>query len=131
MSLDKTLRSGLMIALGAGAFALATPAAADVVVKSSGPSAKTFPVGKKLKSTTRITLRAGDTVTILGKSGTRILRGAGTYRVGARGRSTKATFANVTRSRSRSRPGVARAGTIDDPFAPNMWYVDVTKSGKV
>lgn len=131
MSLDKTLRSGLITAIGAGAFALAAPAAADVIVKSSGPSAKTFPVGKKLKSTARITLKAGDTVTILGKSGTRILKGAGTYRVGGRGASTRVKFADVTRNRSRARPGVARAGTAEDPFAPNIWFVDVTKSGKM
>jgi hypothetical protein len=131
MSLAKTLRSGLIAAFGTGAFALAAPAAADVVVKSSGPSAKAFPVGKKLKSTERITLKAGDTVTILGKNGTRVLRGAGRYRVGARGKAKPAAFANLTRSRSQARTGAARTGGSDKVLSPNLWYVDVTKSGKM
>lgn len=131
MSLDKTIRTGLIAAFGASAFALAAPAAADVVVKSSGPSAKTFPVGKKLKSTQRITLKAGDTVTILGKGGTRVLKGAGTYRVGARGKTTRVAFSDLTRNRSQARTGSARTGGSEDVISPNLWYVDVTKSGKI
>lgn len=132
MSLAKILKSSALIAFGAGAFALAAPAAAGTVVKSSGPSAKSFPVGKKLKDTSRITLKAGDTVTILGSGGTRVLKGAGTYRVGARGKSTRLRFANLAgnRSANRVRTGAARAGS-GEALSPNLWYVDVTKSGKM
>ncbi len=130
MSLAKTIKSSVVIALGAGAFALAAPAAAGTVVKSSGPSAKAFPVGKKLKDTARITLKAGDTVTILSAGGTRVLKGAGTYRVGARGKSTRQRFSNLTRSRTQTRGGVARGGE-GEVLSPNLWYVDVNKSGKI
>lgn len=130
MSLAKNVRNGVIAAIGVSALALAAPAAAGVVVKSSGPSASTFPVGKKMKDNDRITLKAGDTVTVLTSSGTRVLKGAGTYRVGARGKSTRVRFANLTRDRSRARTGAARAGS-GEKRSPNLWFVDVTKSGNV
>lgn len=132
MTLARTMRTGLLAALSASAIALAAPAAAGVVVKSSGPSASTFPVGKKMKDTDKITLKAGDTVTILTSGGTKVLKGAGTYRVGARGVKTRQRFASLTRSRSTRdvKTGVARTGS-GEVRSPNLWYVDVTKSGKV
>lgn len=132
MSLAKKFSAGLIAAIGAGAFAIATPATAGVIVKSSGPSSADFPVGKKLKDTDRITLKAGDIVTVLGSSGTRVLKGAGTYRAGGRGKKTRARFSDLTRSVSanRFRTGTARTGS-QDVRSPNIWYVDVTKSGKM
>ncbi len=132
MSLAKALRIAAAATLGASALAIAAPAAAGVVVKSSGPSASTFPVGKKMKDTDRITLKAGDSVTILTSGGTRVLKGAGTYRVGARGTKTRQRFASLTRTRTARnvRTGAARTGS-GEARSPNLWFVDVTKSGKV
>ena len=125
-------------ALIAGAMLAATGLAASaaqagVVIASSGPSAAQFPKGKKLADTDRITLKAGDSVTILDAAGTRVLKGAGTYRVGARGEDKRSTFAVLTRQRAaqRVRTGAVRAGETGGPIlSPNLWYVDVSKSGK-
>jgi hypothetical protein len=121
------------LALGAAGL-VATAAQAGVVIASSGPSAAQFPKGKKLADTDRITLKDGDSVTVLDSSGTRVLSGAGTYRVGGRGDDKRSTFAVLTRQRAaqRVRTGAVRAGTTSGPImSPNLWYVDVSKSGKV
>lgn len=113
------------------ALALPGSALAGVVVASSGPSAASFPPGKKLPDDAKITLKAADSVTILDAKGSRVLRGAGTFTVGAPGMVTKASnFAVLTRQRSASR---VRTGTIrgedGKPLSPNLWYVDLSRSG--
>lgn len=121
------------LALGTAGI-VATAAQAGVVIASSGPSAAQFPKGKKLADTDRITLKDGDSVTILDAAGTRVLSGAGTHRVGARGSDKRSTFAVLTRQRAaqRVRTGAVRAGETAGPIlSPNLWYVDVSKSGKV
>lgn len=130
MYLARTSIAGLACA---AAIAIAAPALAGVVVKSSGPSAAKYPTGKKLGDNDRITLKEGDSVTILGAGGTRVLKGAGTYRVGARGAPTRLRFAQLTRQRSarRVRTGAVRSGTGIAVHSPNLWYVDVTRSGPV
>lgn len=122
---------------GAAALALALPAVAEaaIVVASSGPSAATYPVGKKLDNAGTITLRAGDTLTVLDGKGTRVLRGAGTFPVAAAaGTPAKgATFAVLTMQRSaqRVRTGAVRTGVGGDaPASPNLWFIDVSKPGK-
>jgi len=122
---------------GAAAMALALPAVAEaaIVVASSGPSASAYPVGKKLDDAGTITLRAGDTLTVLDVKGTRVLRGAGTFPVAAAaGTPAKgATFAVLTMQRSaqRVRTGAVRTGVGGDaPASPNLWFIDVTKPGK-
>ena len=109
---------------------IAAPAMAGVVVKSSGPSATDYPVGKKLDDAGTVTLREGDTLTVLTGTGTRVLRGPGTHRVGARGESKRTAFAMLTRQRSgaRVRTGAVRggAGEAAKPVNPNLWNVDVT-----
>lgn len=118
--------------IGAAAVAIATPAMAGVVVKSSGPSAGEYPVGKKVGDNDRITLRNGDEVTVLNNSGTRVLRGPGTFRAGARGAQTRTRFAQLTRQNTalRVRTGAIRAGD-QEVTNPNLYYVDVTKSGNM
>lgn len=125
------------LALGAATIAIATPQAAQagVVVASSGPSSATYPAGKKLKDTDRITLRAGDSVTVLDSRGTRVISGAGTHVVGARGTSRASTFASLTRRNSgrRARTGAVRSGRTSGPSTPaaNIWNVDVSQGGNV
>ena len=120
------------LTIAAAAIGLAAPALAGVVVKSSGPSAGEYPVGKKVGDNDRITLREGDQVTVLNSSGTRVLRGPGTYRAGARGAATRVRFSQLTRqgAASRVRTGAARAGE-GEIRSPNLWYVDVTRAGRL
>lgn len=119
------------IAALAGAIA-AAPVVAGVVVKSSGPSASTYPVGKKLDDAGSVTLREGDSLTVLTGTGTRVLRGPGTHRIGERGKSKRTAFAMLTRQRSgaRVRTGAVRSGTgaATVPVNPSLWNVDVTKA---
>lgn len=121
--------------LAGAAVVMATAAQAGVVVKSSGPSAGQYPVGKKLDDAESVVLKDGDTLTVLTNGGTRVLRGPGTQRVGARGVSKRTAFAMLTRQQSgaRVRTGAVRGGTTGEtaPINPSLWNVDVSKSGKV
>lgn len=113
------------------ALALPGSAMAGIVIASSGPSAASFPPGTKLPDDTKITLKPADSVTILDSKGTRVLHGGGTFAVGAPGTvSRSATFVALTRERSaqRVRTGAVR-GPNGKPVSPNLWYVDLTKSG--
>ena len=126
----RAIAIGLALA-GAG---LAGAAQAGVVVKSSGPSAGQYPPGKKLDDNARITLKNGDSVTVLTTTGTRVIRGPGSHRVGERGASKRSTFAVLTRQRSsqRVRTGAVR-GTgsgLAGLSSPNLWYVDISQSGR-
>jgi hypothetical protein len=123
-----------LIGLAMAGAALAVPGAAmaGVVVKSSGPSASQYPVGTKLDDNASVTLQAGDVITVLTSDGTQVMRGAGTFRVGERARVTNARFSSLTRKRNarRVRTGAIRGDTIGAPPAvPNLWYVDVARSG--
>ena len=134
MSLGKAFGRVAMTAVGAAGLALAAPAAAGVVVKSSGPSAAQYPVGKKIDDASSITLKAGDSVTVLTDGGTRVISGAGTHRVGASGASKRSTFATLTRQRSgaRVRTGAVRSGAgAMAPSNPNLWNLDVAKGGRL
>ena len=117
----------IMVGLGAGA-ALAAPA---VVVKSSSGD---YPVGSKVDDAKTITLSSGDSITVLTKKGTRTMKGPGTFKVGAQPKSNRARFANLTRTRAASRTatGAVRSAAPDAterPLSPNLYYVDVAKSG--
>ncbi|HEY0149912.1 MAG TPA: hypothetical protein VGB70_13035 [Allosphingosinicella sp.] len=110
-----------LLALAAAAF-LAAPAAANVlVVRSSGPSAKSYPPGHSLPDSGQVTLRPGDVVTVLGGQATRTLRGPGTFPVGA---ATKVAMANPSR---RGRFSAMRAGEM--PPLPSVWHIDASQSG--
>lgn len=130
------LRRG-MIAAALVTTAVLTPTVilAGVVVSASGPSAASFPVGKKISDNERIVLRAGDTLTVLDGDGTRVLRGAGTFTLDQRaGASRRGTFAVLTEQRSaqRMRTGAVRNAAEEGPrHSPNLWYVDVGQRGTV
>lgn len=122
-------------ALGLAAAALALPAAvmAGVVVKSTGPSATKYPVGTKLDDNAAISLKAGDVVTVLTAQGTRVIKGAGTFRVGDRPQVAADRFAALTRKRAatRVRTGAVRGASEETVTNPSLWYVDVTQPGTV
>ena len=121
------------LALAGAALALPTAAMAGVVVKSTGPSATRYPVGSKVDDNATITLKAGDVITVLTANGTRVIKGAGTFRIGDRPQVAADRFASLTRKRAatRVRTGAVRGETEGNPTNPSLWYVDVTRSGTV
>jgi hypothetical protein len=119
------------MALGAAALALPVAAMAGVVVKSTGPSSAKYPVGTKLDDNASVTLKPGDVITVLTAEGTRVIRGGGTFRVGDRPQVAADRFAALTRKRAatRVRTGAVRGESDAMATNPNLWYVDVTRSG--
>ena len=120
-------------ALAAAACALVPAmASAGVVVSASGPSAGTFPVGKKLGDSERIVLRAGDTVTVVDGNGTRVLRGAGTYSLDQQaGPSQRNTLASLTQRNAASRTRTTAIRGENPPKPASVWYVDISRPGTV
>jgi hypothetical protein len=121
------------LALGGAALALPVAAMAGVVVKSTGPSSTKYPVGTKLDDNASIALKAGDVVTVLTADGTRVIKGAGTFRVGDRPQVASDRFASLTRKRAatRVRTGAVRGDTDTVATNPSLWYVDITRSGTI
>lgn len=108
----------------AAAAMLAAPAAliaAPLVVRSAGPSAKSYPPGRAVGANAPVVLKAGDVVTILAPSGARTLRGPGTFKVAGGGGAP--AFNARSRFSAMRGPGV--------PPSPGLWDVDVSKSGNV
>jgi hypothetical protein len=101
------------------------PAAANVlVVRSTGPSAGAYPPGRSLPDNVRLTLRAGDTVIVLGAGGTRSFSGPGIFSPSAAVQAGGPNLANGQRARIGA---VRSAGIV--PHSPTIWHVDVTQSG--
>ena len=119
------------LAVMAAAMTIPGAAAAGVVVKSAGPSAATYPVGKKVADSSTITLRAGDKITVLVNGGTKVMQGPGTFRVGEGATRTRARFARLTRqgASNRARTGAVRGGKAGSASMPNLWMVNVAAAG--
>src|SRR3546814_19321418 len=89
----------------------AAAAAAEVlVVRASGPSAKSYPAGRKLADDARITLQANDSLVLLDNRGTRTLRGPGIFTPSgpAQANSRSAPPSVATGSTRRARLGAVR-----------------------
>ncbi|MDB5694308.1 MAG: hypothetical protein JWO81_3371 [Alphaproteobacteria bacterium] len=112
--------------LGAGA------AMADIlVVRAVGPSAKSFPPGKRMPDNARIILKAGDQVTVLDGRGTREMRGPGSF-TAASASSAPAQLASAANvSGRRARIGAVRGVDTGPLRPPTIWHVDVAKSSNV
>ncbi|GGD86678.1 hypothetical protein GCM10011515_02730 [Tsuneonella deserti] len=130
---DRRLHRPLIAAaLAVAALVPLSQAQAGVVVSVSGPSAKLYPVGKKLADTDKVVLKSGDTVTVLDQRGTRVLKGAGTFSLADKPAADRSsTFALLTRQRSaqRVRTGAVRGDDAGPVTRPNLWYVDVRQAG--
>lgn len=135
---SKVLKLLAATAAALGAVALGGAAMAQaVVIRSTGPSAAAYPQGKKLPADASVTLRAGDRVTVLDKSGTRVLSGPGTFAMnGAVNRTnTGGAMANMLAmggTQVRTRTGAVRGAPEAAPEVPapdSVWYVDVRKGG--
>ena len=123
--------------------ALAAPgmASAGVVVKSSGPSAGQYPVGRQVADTATITLRNGDKITVLTDNGTSVLQGPGDFVVGQGATRTRSRFSSLSRRQASSsaRTGAVRGAGTDAPppppegpqAPPNLWYVNLGTSGAI
>ncbi len=104
----------------------ATPALADVlVIRSAGPSAGSYPPGRRLADSSRVTLSADDSLVILGAGGTRTLRGPGNVAVSGPARISPLANAISARTNRRSRLGGVRGPEGE----PGLWDVDVTRAG--
>ncbi len=125
---------GTFLLFGVGGVAIAQ----NMVVRSTGPSASSYPAGKKMANDAKISLKAQDQVTILTKSGTRVLKGPGTFSLAQGGGSASSASGRLSsfisnRGSSRARTGAVRAAgavTVEAPSNPNLWFLDVTKGGK-
>lgn len=115
--------------------ASAAPLAAEdaLIVKSTVAK---YPVGNKIDDKAEIILETGDVVSVLTKRGTRTMKGPGAFVVGANPKSNRARFADITRQAAANRndAGAVRSaanGDDDRPLNPNLYYVDVDRSGPV
>jgi hypothetical protein len=109
----------------------ASAAAANIlVVRSSGPSAKSYPPGRALAPNARVALRPGDTIVLLDGRGTRTLRGPGNFAAGAAAAVTTRSALTVNNSGRIGRVGASRTA-VDGPRSPSIWHVDVSQSATV
>lgn len=111
-----------------------TALAGPVVVRAVGPSAKAYPVGKQLADSAQLVLKPGDTLVLLDARGTRTVSGPGTFAAVSTGTRAGATQTASqilkTNSSSERRGGAVRGGLPTmDTRSPNLWFVDLTKSG--
>ncbi len=121
-------RRVLMACAGAALVAgtSATALASVLVVRATGPSARTYPAGRQLPDNARIQLQAGDQLVVLGSAGTRTFRGPGTYSPSA---PLAAGQPGVTRASGRR----ARIGATRGPIQRNtgtIWHVEPSAAGK-
>lgn len=113
--------------LAAALLLTASAAAADIlVVRSSGPSAKSFPPGKRLPESARISLKASDQLVVLDGRGTRIIRGPGIFTAGAPAVGRIASAAPAVQRRARI--GAVRGVESGELRPPSIWHVDVARS---
>jgi hypothetical protein len=113
-----------------------TALADTLVVRASGPSARSYPPGAKLADGGSLLLKAGDVVTLLDAKGTRTLRGPGRFGVTAAATApasnvTLAALLDTKRVR-RARTGAVRGAVGEAPPVvkrPNLWLVDIAQPG--
>lgn len=127
-------KRALTIATAAVALSASSAALADaIVVRSSGPSAATYPVGHRLPTTGRIVLRAGDRVVLVGEGGSRTLAGPGNFPVRAAPQQGQGRGATLNRFLSASGGSISRTGAVrgtEGPATPpSLWVIDIARGG--
>lgn len=136
--------AGGNLRVAAGALALATCLSATaatgqaVVVRASGPSAAKYPMGTKLPAGSKVRLQSGDTLTLLDKAGSRVLKGSGEFAVDSKVMRDRALVGMLARSLSSPtavRAGAVRGVTLPAPAGPavskSVWIADIDRGGKV
>jgi hypothetical protein len=133
----RTLAAAALV--GAGLSWSAASHAQAVVIRSTGPSAAAYPMGRKLPAGAAVTLKAGDQVTVIDQAGSRVLSGPGSFKLDSAvnrdtGGANTALAALIARGGARTRTGAVR-GETDVPTEAvrpdNVWYVDVSRGGTV
>lgn len=111
--------------------------AEPVVIKYDGPNSQNYKPGKKLLPTAKISLKAGEILTVLDERGTRTLRGPGTFSASSAVSASSVSNTNLaslikTSSVRRARTGAVRGETPPQQtqLSPSLWYVDISKSAK-
>lgn len=123
---------GILLLAGAAAASVSSAAMADVLVtRSIGAAAREYPRGTRLADDAVIELERGDSVTILGRNGTRQFRTPGRWRVDGR-----RVLANGNLSRANAsglaRTGVSRTGVGADGIpVRTVWQIEMSEPGKV
>src|SRR6266550_4862401 len=119
----RVMRAKLWLTCAATAAALGSTAAVAsvVVVRSLGPSSKSFPVGKTLPESAKVSLQGGDVVTVLGPNSAQTLRGPGNF--------DAKQVALASAAGQRGRFGALRAAEI--AHNPSIWDIDVSQSAKI
>lgn len=129
-------KPALRCAAALAALGLSTAAAADaLVVRSTGPSAASYPVGRRLPDTERVVLRTGDRVVIVAQGGTRTLSGPGNFPVRATVQTTQGRSTTLNRYLSASGGSISRTGavrgSVQQLTPPSLWVVDIAGAGPV
>jgi hypothetical protein len=121
--------AAIALTVGAGSAALAEA----IVVKSAGPSARSYPPGRSIPDNSKVSLKAGDTLTVLDGQGTRVFKGPGVFATTTTTRASSATGVILRNTGTRQvRTGAVRGtNTPATPRPPNVWLIDATKSGSV
>ena len=115
----------LATVVGTACLVIAAPVLSKaVVVRSAGPSAKAYPPGKALPDSAKISLKPGDSVTVLGPNSTKTLRGPGTFPASSAGAEGLAMAAA-----RRTRFGAMRSGDL--ALNPSPWNLDISQSGTI
>jgi hypothetical protein len=123
--------------VSAFAFSAVAANAGTLVVRSTGPSAKSYPAGKALPDTAAIALKAGDVVTVLAGGSTRVFKGPGSFKPTDQATATAGASLGKLMSNagaSHTRVGATRSANVvaaKAPTSPNLWYVDVSRGGNV
>jgi hypothetical protein len=126
------IKTAYAIGLAIVATGLSTEAIANsVVVRSTGPSAKSYPPGKALSANTRLSLQAGDIVTVLDAGGTRVLRGPGSVSISSPTTATGSAINQLLRNTNgrQARTGATRGTGQTIAKRPNLWFIDAAKGG--
>lgn len=110
--------------------------AAPLVVRSAGPSAKTYPAGKAIPDDAKIVLKANDMIVLLDGKGTRTLTGPGTFSATASAvaaATTGSTLSALVNSggERRARIGAVRSVKATDSRNPSVWFVDLDRSSNM
>jgi hypothetical protein len=127
------LKSGARCVAALALFGASAVMAETIVVKSAGPSAKSYPPGRSIPDNSKVALKAGDTVTILDGQGTRMFKGPGLFATTTATRANSAASVILRNTGTRQvRTGAVRGGnTNTNQRPPNVWLVDASKSGTV
>ena len=104
-----------------------------IIVKST---ASDYKIGTRMPEDSEITLSTGEVVMVLTSRGSRLMKGPGVFVVGANPKANRARLANLTREKASQNTGLASVrgagGAAEDrPLNPNLYYIDVGRSGPV